>query len=232
MNVLVTRQEKQSGEMMEMLKGIGCEPFLLPLIETVSVKADIPDLEFDVVVFTSTNAVDSFVPYFRSTKYKWVVAVGIKTKEVLENLDIPCDGMPSEFSSEGLKRYFDEIDVKGKRFLLPGPRKRMGNFIEYLEERGAEVHNVVTYETLHKIYPDGFVDNCLKDNDIDIITLTSPSCAQSLLKQTEDLGGYRVVCVGKTTGEYLENRGVKAYWPDRYTVRDMVELIAEMNKGD
>ncbi len=229
--VLVTRQKSQSTELVRLLEKEGFQVFSLPLIETSPTGAEIPASEYDVAVFTSPVAVSSFAPNFGKVKFRYTVAVGTKTAKKLGEYGITPDGIPDEFSAEGLIRMFSEIDVKGMTVLSPGAEKRAGDLCGYLAERGAIVDKISTYKTSPVIYEKGFVDKYLKDNGIDIITLTAPSAAESLLSQTENLKSVTLVSIGKTTWQYLKERGHDSVYPQVQTIEGMTELIANLYKG-
>jgi uroporphyrinogen-III synthase len=229
--VLVTRTKLQSEEMVEILRSRGFEVFCLPLIETVSSDTEIPETEYDIIVFTSPNSVEYFERYKSSVTFRWAVAVGAKTAAKLTESGIECDGMPEDFSSEGLVNYFSEIDVKDRKILLPGPEKRAGSLYEYLTGRGAKADKVVTYRTVPVQYEKGYVDKYIADKGIDIITLTAPSAAASLLSQTENLRGVTLVSIGRTTWKYLKDRGHESVYPQVQTIEGMAELMENLFKG-
>lgn len=229
--VLVTRQKSQSAELVRLLEKEGFQVFSLPLIETVPTGAPIPDKDYDVAVFTSPVSVETFAQHFGRVKFRYTVAVGTKTAKKLQEYGITPDGVPDEFSAEGLIRMFSEIEVKGMKVLSPGAEKRAGDLCGYLEERGAEVDKISTYKTSPVIYEKGYIDRYIKENGIDIITLTAPSAAESLLAQTENLNEVTLVSIGKTTWQYLRERGHESVYPQVQTIEGMTELTANLYKG-
>lgn len=229
--ILVTRQTAQAGELVKLLETKGFEVFRLPLIQTAPTGAEIAAGLYDYAVFTSPVAVEMFMPYAGKVSFKKVIAVGAKTALRLKEKGIETDAVPDEFSAEGLIKMFDGIDVKGLKFLMPGAEKRAGNFHGYLLERGADVELVSTYKTSPLIYEKGYVDLFLRDNGIDIITLTAPSAAESLLSQTESLKGVALVSIGKTTWKYLHDKGHESVYPEVMTIEGMTELIVNLYQG-
>ena len=172
-----------------------------------------------------------FMPHADKVSFKKVIAVGTKTAQRLKEKGIETDFIPDVFSAEGMTAMFKDVDVKGLKFLMPGAEKRAGNFHGFLKENGAEVELVSTYKTSPLIYEKGYVDKYLKENKIDIITLTAPSAAESLLAQTENLESVDLVSIGKTTWSYLKDKGYDSVYPEVMTIEGMTELILKTYQG-
>ena len=150
----------------------------------------------------------------------------------MEEYGVSADAIPDEFSAEGLVRLFDKIDVKGLKVLLPGAEKRAGDLLGYFTERGAYVDKISTYTTQAITYPEGYISNFLAENKIDIITLTAPSTAESLLNQVSSLDGIKLVSIGKSTWQYLKNKGYESVYPEVQTTEGMTELMSSLYKGE
>ena len=223
--VLVTRQQNQSEEFISLLKDAGFAAFSLPLIKTIPTNEKIPNNEYDIVVLTSPIAVSVFAPNFGRVKIHRLVAVGAKTAKKIEECGIKADDIPDEFSAEGLQRLFDKGDV------LPGAEKRAGDLEGYFNSRGAKTDKISTYETVPLIYEKGFVDKFLAENSIDIVTLTSPSTAESFLMQSANHGNVKLVSIGRTTWKYLKERQHESVYPEVMTIEGMTELISNLYKG-
>jgi uroporphyrinogen-III synthase len=229
--VLVTRQTTQAGELVTLLETKGFEVFSLPLIHTTATDKEITAGVYDYAVFTSPVAVEMFMPHADKVSFKKVISVGTKTAARLKEKGIETDFIPEIFSAEGMIKMFEDVDVNGLKFLMPGAEKRAGNFHGYLISKGAEVELVSTYKTSPMIYDKGFVDSYLRENKIEIITLTAPSAAESLLAQTTSLEGIALVSIGKTTWSYLKEKGHDSIYPEVMTIEGMTELIVKTYKG-
>ena len=227
-NVLITRQEEKAKESAKLIEEAGKNAFILPLIRTDSLKFTLKSDRYDYIVLTSINAVKYFREYLEHLKYDKIFSVGKATKNELKKYGFEAQELPDQFSSEGLKAQLKKIGVKGKHILLPGPEKRSGDLPEYLAGKGAYVEEQAIYGTKELIYDDGYAEKFITDNNIDIITLASPSAAGALIKQVDNLQNYAIVSIGKTTHDYLRLNGIRSQYPERYTFEDLVELVKNL----
>ena len=204
--VLITRQFEQSGSFVNSLSSKGYFPFLLPMIETVQLCPNIEEGEYEIIFFTSANAVKYFAPYHHNIHGKAYIALGEKTAHAMD--------------------IIKSITLNGARILSPGAEKRMTLPQDELESMGAELITPAVYETTFAIYPDGYVDSFITENKIDTVTFCSPSAVKSFIKQFNgDKSLLDIVSIGTTTAEYLESIGLKSRYPDKFTVESMVEII-------
>lgn len=232
MRVLVTRQHEQAGEFVNLLSDKRLLPYVLPLIETVPARGvSLRYDTYDYLVVTSANTVRTFAPYFSSVKADTCIAVGTATGAALSRTTGRTpDMIPEQFSAEGILALLEGTDLSGKRFLIPGAAVRASNITEVLTSMGAEVDAPVTYETVHAHYPSGHIPRFVAEHRIDIITLCSPSAAESLYAQCDlDTLGVQYVAIGKTTADMLKKLGVDSVYPQEYTLKGMAELIASMH---
>lgn len=225
--VLVTRQFEQSGTFINLLSNKGHFPFLLPMIETVQICPHIDDGVYDVILFTSANAVKYFAPYNGRISGVVYIAVGPKTAQAMETfLGVSADRIPVVHDMQHVKQILTSIPLKGARILSPGALERTEMPAKELEEFGAKVISPAVYETNFAEYPKGYLNGFLKDNKIDVITFCSPSAAKSFFKQfTLDSASFDFVTIGSTTCDYLTGVGIKSRFPEKYTVEGMAEII-------
>ena len=225
--VLVTRQFEQSGSFVNLLSAKGHYPFLLPMIETVQLCPKIEEGDYEVIFFTSSNAVKYFAPYHQIAHGKSYIALGEKTAQAMEVfLGVSSHITPTVYNLENALKIMQSINLQGGRILSPGAEKRIEIPKDIIKSMGAELITPAVYETTFAIYPDRYVDEFIINNKIDTVTFCSPSAAKSFFKQFNgDISLLDIVSIGTTTSLYLDELGVKSRYPDKFTVDAMVEII-------
>ena len=225
--VLVTRQFEQSGSFINGLSRKGHYPFILPMIETVQLCPYIQEGSYDVILFTSANAVKYFSPYRNLVLGKAYIAVGPKTAEAMDVfLGISSHITPIVYDMEHAMEIIYKLPLKGAKILSPGAVNRIEMPVQELLFRGAEVYTPAVYETNYAEYPKGYIDNFIVENKIDVLTFCSPSAVLSFIKQYN--GSYDsldIVSIGETTYKELMKHKIESRYPEKYTVEAMVEII-------
>lgn len=226
-HVLVTRQFEQSGSFINGLSNKGHYPFILPMIETMQLCPKIDEGDYEVIFFTSANAVKYFAPYHHMVHGKAYIALGEKTAQAMEVfLGVSSHITPTVYNLESAVNMMKSINLQGAKILSPGAAKRLEIPVEILENMGAELYTPAVYETTFAMYPEGYVDKFITDNKIDTVTFCSPSAAKSFLKQFNgDKSLLDIVSIGTTTSLYLDEVGIKSRYPEKFTVDAMVEII-------
>jgi uroporphyrinogen III methyltransferase/synthase len=249
--IVVTRSREQAGELVEMLEECGAEAIQAPTIR-IAAPEDVEALDracrhagdYSWIVFTSANAVDSFMQRLLATgdirdlKGVRLCAIGPSTAERLARYGLRVDLTPPESRSEAV---IDALrgtgPVKGLRFLLPRADIAREVLADQLREGGAEVSEVVAYRTLLAIGDrDGDHDiyRMLLDRQIDAVTFTSASTVKNFAKifgeeQAADLLNTTVVAsIGPVTAEAAQQLGINTtVMPERYTIADLVTALVE-----
>jgi uroporphyrinogen III methyltransferase / synthase len=249
--VLVTRPREQAADLVARLSALGAEAIQAPLIRIAPPDdpsplhraAASPD-QFDVIVFTSANAVQAFMDALlqddrdiRALKGPLLCAVGSSTAARLAAYGIKVDVVPEEFRAEAVVAALSaRVSVVGARVLLP--RSDIGRDViaEQLGERGAIVTEVIAYRTIaEEAQPDEGPDvyGMLLEGRIDAVTFTSPSAVRTFARiygaeQTVDLLRNTVVAsIGPVTTEAATGLGLTvAVQPTTYTVPALVEAIS------
>ena len=225
--VLVTRQFEQSGTFVNALSAKGHYPFLLPMIETVQLCPVIEPGEYEIIFFTSANAVKYFAPYHNNIHGKAYIALGKKTAHAMEVfLGISSHITPTVYDLNNAMQIIYSIPLQNARILSPGAEKRLDMPVEQLHEMCADLITPAVYETTFAEYPDGYVDNFITENKIDTVTFCSPSAAKSFLRQFNgDKSLLDIVSIGTTTALFLDKQGITSRYPENFTVESMVEII-------
>src|SRR5947207_5413762 len=132
--VLVTRPRDQAAELVELLEEMGAEAIEAPMIR-IAPPDDYGPLDdacnragtFDWIIFSSANAVDSFIqrllatPHdLRSLRSVKLCAVGPATAERLAKYGLKVDLSPAEYRAESVLNALSAgRELHGSKFLLP-----------------------------------------------------------------------------------------------------------------
>jgi len=190
--ILVTRAPSQARPIVRMIEKLGGEAVEFPTIrieppENYSeVDAAIEALQsYDWIVFTSVNGVRYFTSRILSIGKDSrclggvaICSIGPGTTEALRRRHLVPDLQPKRFSSEGIADEFREVGLRGKKVLLARSNLADRSLPLELAELGAEMKDVVCYQTLRGD-PDRSVIQELLDGRIDVVTFTSASTARN-----------------------------------------------------
>ena len=139
--IIVTRAKHQAGELSALLRELGAEPIELPTIEIrppsdlkpakIAMDKIIDRSDYDVLVFTSPNGVETFFDYLKGKNFDsrvlghlTICAIGPGTKSSLADHGIIPDVVPDKYISEELAiaiiNHFNKtkVGIKGKKILL------------------------------------------------------------------------------------------------------------------
>lgn len=245
--VVITRPVERSESLAKIITQHNGIPVIVPTLELQLVKSE--ELlyisenisEYDWIIFTSPAGVKSFFEVYKETEIPSKIAViGVKTEEILKKYDNTPDLIPENFTAEGLLESFKTIDLKDKKIALPRTLSARNVLPEGLQEYGATVDIAEAYTSSIPKDTNNIIDlmNKVLDNEIDIITFTSPLTVINLLdvvkqekeEQYDDFinqlrTNVIVGSIGPITGNVLKQHNIPAIEPDRYTVKDMVDAL-------
>ena len=162
--IAITRSKDDSEEFIELVTQQNASPITLPTIELVSKGEKIVD-EFletikienpDYSVFMSSKAVKLLIESARKcSKFPAlqlaiantiVIAVGPKTREVLENENIKVAHMPERYSSVGVGEVFTKLNALGKKAIIPRSGASTPFLKNLLEKIGINVVELYLYD--------------------------------------------------------------------------------------
>jgi uroporphyrinogen III methyltransferase/synthase len=249
--IVVTRSREQAAELVEMLEERGAEAIQAPTIRIAPPEdADALDRAcaeagtFDWIVFTSVNAVDSFMGRvvatadIRDLKGVMLCAIGESTAQRVSRYGVRVDLTPDEARSEAVVDALKAAgDLTGRTFLLPRADIAREVLADQLREAGASVTEVAAYRTLlagterdadHDVY------RMLLDRQIDAVTFTSASTVRNFVQifgedQAVDLLNATVVAsIGPVTAEAAQQLGITTtVMPKKYTIPDLVDALVD-----
>jgi len=251
--VVVTRAASQASELTDALESYGAKVFVCPTIE-IREPDNYDRLDealdhlygYDWLIFTSTNGVEFFMKRLLERGHKTedldeikVCAIGQRTAEKLHGTHTHVDLVPSQSTAEGVFAGLTEFvggaaHLRGLNILLP--RALVGRDVlpKALEEAGARVDVVPTYQTvLPEDFDRGRLSAMLAGSG-DCIAFTSPSTIKNLAKlfDTNDLGntlpGIVIACIGPVTAAAAAEYGLRVdVQPQLQTAKDLAAAIAE-----
>jgi len=250
--VVVTRPREDAPELVDRLSALGAEAIEAPMTRILPPE-DFDALDeavakagtFDWIVFTSANAVDSFMGRLfegdgdvRDLKGVRLCTIGPVTRERLQRYHVKVDLVPTEGHPEGVvQALVAQGSIAGTRFLLPRADSGREVLADLLRKAGADVTDVTAYrlmvsEAEREGEPD--IYGMLLERRIDVVTFTSASTvrnfvgtigheqAQDLLQQTT------VACIGPVTAEAAAQLGIKTtIMPQEFTIGGLIEAIVK-----
>jgi uroporphyrinogen III methyltransferase/synthase len=187
--ILVTRALAQNAELVQKLESRGAIPLIYPCLEIVFLPFELPDTQFDWVIYTSQNAVKALKNH--SFKAGKIAAVGPRT--------LPSALTPLTYNSESLAKLFEKRPPQ--KILLPQGDLADNSLQEALERSGHAITRLTVYSTRKPANPVSF-----DFGHLDAITFTSPSAVKNFLELTQETSRL-AACIGTTTYQTAKNLG-------------------------
>ena len=241
--IVVTRPEEQAGEFARLLAAEGAEAILFPTIRIAPpVKRGDMDRAlagldgYDWIVFTSANGVKHFFARLRDRggdirdlKGIRICTIGPATAAAVEGMGIRVDLVPDEYISEGVVRAFRNVNLQGKRVLLPRAAEARDVIPEGLAKMGAEVDVVTAYRTVRSKSRKEELQARLDAGKVDAVTFTSPSTVVNFKKIMGDEPlpeKVRIACIGPVTAAAAKKQGFTVdVYQETFTIPGMVEAL-------
>jgi uroporphyrinogen III methyltransferase/synthase len=240
--ILVAGSPDSARRLRARLASLGADAMFQPAIQITDpadwapVDAAIAAIdEYDWLVFASGNSVERFFGRLTHLGHDArklggirIAAIGSATVDRIRSYHIRPDLAPEKFEAEALARELVE-DRGGKRFLLTAAARRNPVLLFALEEAGVEVDDISVYDTVDVVEPDPDVSVALDEGEIDWITITSTTTAESLARCYGDrLKNSRIVSISPLTSKTLRELG---YEPDvqasPHTTAGLIRAILE-----
>jgi uroporphyrinogen III methyltransferase/synthase len=250
--VVVTRPREDADELVDRLVALGADAIEAPMTRILPPE-DFGPLDdavaragtFDWIVFTSANAVDSFMGRLlagdgdvRDLKGVRLCAIGPVTRDRLQRYHVKVDLVPSEGRPEGVvQALVAHGGIAGARFLLPRADSGREVLADVLRKSGAEVTDVTAYRLMlteagREEEPD--IYRMLLEGKIDVVTFTSASTVRNFVRtmgreQAADLlQQTTVACIGPVTAEAAAQLGIQtSILPQEFTVPALVDAIVK-----
>jgi len=226
--ILVTRPRAQAGKMIDLLTAERATAVVIPVIATLEVNDEAMAsrvvgrwLGYDYAMFTSANAVHYFDLWLKGQNLPWNEAlpawvVGEKTGRALTSKNVRRILSASDaHSAEELVVSMITGGMRGKKILFPKARQTRTEPLEKLLKCGAEVDELVVYETVKSRDAAAGLRKALRSS-MDWITFFSPSAVKAFFSIAETpralswIKRYdiKIACVGKVTSSELKRKGL------------------------
>lgn len=240
----MTRPAAQAERLLAGLRGLGAQPVHCPTIRIADPAEPAPFRQavqrlnsYDWVVFTSANGVARFWHELEACggaaelpAGMHVAAIGPATAAALEGRGVRPEVVPGEYVAEAVADALSGLGtVAGRRILLPRAAGARQVLPERLRAAGAEVDEVIAYET----WPDPEGIAALRDGlgrgAFDMITFTAASTVRHFVEAAgAELGGARVAAIGPITADAALDAGLAVdVVASEYTVEGLLQAIVE-----
>jgi uroporphyrinogen III methyltransferase/synthase len=244
--ILVTRPEHQADDLATRLRNLGANVLRQPAIE-IEPPGDWSKVDkvvdriadFDWLVFSSANGVEYFLGRLLKRGYDLrhlggirLAAIGPATVGALAKYYLKTYVQPETYRAEALAEMLAP-EVRGKRVLLARASRGREVLAEMLSAAGAQVEQVVVYESRDVPSPDDAVAQTLADGKVDYTTVTSSAIARSLVQLFgDDLHKTRLAAISPLTASVLAEHGFPtAVVAETYTTDGLAAGILAAESG-
>jgi uroporphyrinogen-III synthase len=254
--IAITRSKEDAQEFIELVSEQNANPITLPTIQLVSKGEKIVDEFLDTIekenpdysVFMSSKAVtlliDSAKKISKFEKLQLsitntiVIAVGPKTRDVLEQENIKVAYVPERYSSVGVGEVFTRLNAVGKKAIIPRSGASTPFLKNLLEKIGINIVELYLYDVCAFNNPTEWNDfrDLFSQNKIDGIIFTSASSVRAFFEimindYTQEnliqlLEKTKVIAIGPFTADELKKFNVKNIIADIHTVKGSVEAFS------
>jgi uroporphyrinogen III methyltransferase/synthase len=249
--VVITRPLEQAHDFIELLATEGARPILFPTIRIepplywTGLDGAVDNLEmYSWIIFTSANGVRFFLRRLREKerdirelKDIAICSIGPATAALLKKMGIHVEMVPNEYSSEGVINAFSNIDVSGKKILLPRAEIARDVIPEELTRLGAQVDVVTAYRTVQSNANKAELQAHLDKGHVDMITFTSPSTVANFVnimdKEFKLPEKVKVACIGPVTAAAARKNGFRIdIMQNEYTIQGLVAAMKEFYRKE
>jgi uroporphyrinogen III methyltransferase / synthase len=245
--IVVTRARAQASDLVQTLSDLGAECIECPTIHVVEPDSWQPlddaisrIKNYQWLIFTSVNGVQFFFDRLfgrgldaRALGHLKTAAIGPSTAKRLLDYGISTDILPETYQAESVVDAFADVPLKGRKVLLPRAKEARVVLPEELRRMGAEVDEIVAYQTLQATDGQSDLLDALRLRNIDMVTFTSSSTVRNfkaLLPEPEvqDLvRGVTIACIGPITADTAESLGFKTdLVADEFTIDGLTNAIS------
>ena len=242
--VVITRPVEQSQDFYDLLSARGARVIRFPTIKIEpplywsNLDRAIDNLVmYSWIIFTSANGVRFFLKRLqekgrdlRDLKNIRISSIGPATAALLKKKGIKVEMVPNEYISEGVVKSFSEMDIKGKKILLPRAEIARDILPEELAKMGAEVDAVTAYRTVQSGVDKSELQHHFDKGQVDVITFTSPSTVVNFVhimgREFKLPEKVKIACIGPVTAAAARKSGFRIdIMQNEYTIPGLVSAI-------
>ncbi len=246
--IVVTRARAQASDLVQTLSDLGADCLECPTIDVVAPDSWQPldDAiagidKYRWLVFTSVNGVQFFFDRLfgqgldsRALGHVQTAAIGPSTAKRLRDYGINTDILPDTYQAESVVEAFAEVPVKGQNVLLPRAKEARAVLPVELRRMGAEVDEIVAYQTLQATEGQSELLDALRNGTIDMVTFTSSSTVRNFMALLADdeakelMQDVTVACIGPITADTAKSLGLNTdLVAEDFTIDGLTDAIAQ-----
>ena len=159
-----------------------------------------------------------------------LAAIGQGTRAALEAKGLLVDLVPEVYDGDSLGEALAERLQGGEHILIPRASRGNENLVRILEDRGAVVDDIPTYETVYESSLLIDLRKELESKSIDCAVFTSASTVRGFVESTKgaDYSGLTAACIGKQTKAAADLFGMETYVSEKATIDDLIALVEKI----
>jgi len=245
--IMVTRTRAQASALSSALTGLGAGVIECPTIRLAPpddwspVDRALDELAgFDWLVLTSPNGVDFLFGRIREKGFDSRVmapvklaVIGTGTANRLAKFGLKADLIPEEFVAEDLARTLISTGVSDRKILLARSAQARTVLPEELARAGAEVQDMVLYQTLPAEGIPESARAAFERDQLDLVTFTSSSTVSNLMELTHGsqkaiVSRIKAACIGPITARTAREAGLDiVVEAEEHGIKGLVQAIRE-----
>ncbi len=247
--IVVTRTRKQAGALSIKLRSLGAHVLEMPTIR-IEPPADLRAFaelvrdahQYDWIIFTSVNGVDSFFDIFfklyddaREIGAARIATIGPATSQRVKDFRLHVDLQPEESVAESVVSAFKKQgSVENLRILLVRAEKARDVLPKELSALGAIVDEAYAYRTVPETRDITGARRRLLEEGADLITFTSSSTVENFLQlELPWPSGMQVASIGPITSKTARDGGLKVdVEARRHDIDGLVQAIRKFFAGE
>jgi uroporphyrinogen III methyltransferase/synthase len=251
--IVVTRARAQASDLIQRLTALGAECLQCPTIQVVPPDSWEPldqaiqkIAQYQWLIFTSANGVQFFFQRLfaqgkdaRNLGHLHTAAIGPATAERLHQFGVKTDILPQTYQAEAVVAAFAQVAIKGQKVLLPRAKEARAVLPEELGRMGAQVDEIVAYQTIQTGDENRTLLSALEEKSIDMITFTSSSTVhnfRALLPEEPQasalIKGVTIACIGPITADTARSLGFRVeIIAEDYTIDGLCDAVINYYTG-
>jgi uroporphyrinogen-III synthase len=192
----------------------------MPIIEFKTLQDSIDLSNYDLLLFTSKNAVVLIDKISKEWKNIPSIAIGKESAESISKLS----GNVTFVSNGYSKNLSDDIKQKfaNKKILYIRPKVVATKHITDLTKENIDIDEFILYETICKKY-----DISQKPPLNSVLIFTSPSTIECFINNFKSLEEYKIVVIGKTTAKALPQE-IKYHISNTPNINECIKLALKL----
>ncbi|SER91759.1 uroporphyrinogen-III synthase [Salipaludibacillus aurantiacus] len=251
LRIINTRAEHQAASLTEAIRQRGGISIEIPLIairppnDRSQIKKEIASIhKSDWVIFTSVNSYRFTCEFLEEAGYnpgellstKKIAAVGRKTKDVLQIEGVKVDVCPEVFDADHLAEALINRASPEEIFFYPRSSLSRAALMDKIKAANRSIFDITVYETVTDRKNRKKLNSLIKNGEVDVVILTSPSAVESFFGQVDEQDAaewsFTFAVIGRVTHEALSRYDVtNVLVPEEFTLDAVLDKIENDRKA-